>query len=257
MKKPILVLFSVLILGAGVAYARPATTSPATASAIKLYKAGDYTQAYVRFSELVKKDPSNALAYYYLGMSSVQLGKVDEAIVNYNKAANLSPNGILGRYAKKGVKCAEDPLTCHDDDNIQKNDDTPEDIFIKGSFGSGLSEKARGVYEQQKLESIKRKMNRQEDIAPQKFRDYKDFSSQAPSNEEIADAIKTLNAAGLTNVLGSQNYSDAAYMLGEQNNTNSIDMINALFGNNRGSVGSDLNPQIIQALLTTQMTASF
>ncbi len=258
MKKPILVLLSVLVLGtmATVVSAKPATTSPATAAAIKLYKSGNYTQSYVTFSEIVKKDPSNALAYYYLGMSSVQLGKKDEAIDNYSKAVELSPNGILGSYAKKGIKCAEDPLTCHDIPATVKTEETEEDKFIRSKFGSGLSNYARGVHEKQKIENIKREMNRNDDLPPQRFKEYKDFSSQGPTNDEIVSALRTLQAAGLTNVLNNQDYSDISYMMGTQTNPNNYEMLNALLGGNRGN-NANLNPQIIQSLLTTQMTAGF
>ena len=247
-----------LVLGTMVVNAKPATTSPATAAAIKLYKSGNYIQSYLSFSEIVKKDPSNALAYYYLGMSSVQLGKKDEAIDNYSKAVELSPNGILGSYAKKGIKCAEDPVTCHDTPvSTKKSEDTPEDKFIKGAFGSGLSNSARGVHEKQKIENIKREINRNDDLSPQKFKEYKDFSSYAPTNDEIVSALKTLQAAGLTNMLGGQNYSDISYMLGTQSsNSNNYDVLNALLGGN-GGVNANINPQIIQSLLTTQMTAGF
>lgn len=260
MKKPILILLSVIVLGtmASVVNAKPATTNPVTAAAIKLYKAGNYTQAYVSFSEIVKKDPSNALAYYYLGMSSVQLGKRDEAIDNYTKAADLSPNGILGSYAKKGIRCAEDPISCHEDSNDnQKSEETAEDRFIKSKFGSGLSEQARGVHERQRIENIKREINRNNELPPQRFKEYKDFSSQAPSNDEIVSALKTLQAAGLTNVIGGQDYSELSYMLGNQNNTNNnYEMLNLLMGGNRAA-NANLNPQLIQSLLTTQMTAGF
>ena len=242
---------------ATVVNAKPATTSPATAAGIKLYKAGNYTESYTTFSQLVKKDPSNALAYYYRGMTSVQLGKKDEAIDNYTKAVELSPNGILGSYAKKGIKCAEDPLTCHEVPKEEgENADTAEDKFIRGSFGSGLSNQARGVYEKQKIDNIKREMNRNNEIPPQRFKEYKDFSSQGPTNDEIVSALKTLQAAGFTNILGGQNSSDIAYMMDSQNNTNNYEVLNMLFGKNSGS-NANINPQIIQSLLTTQMTAGF
>ena len=259
MKKTILVLLSILILGtmATVVNAKPATTSPATAAAIKLYKAGNYTQSYLTFSDLVKKDSSNALAYYYLGMSSVQLGKIEEAINCYNKVVELSPKGVLGSYAKKGIKCAYDPLTCHSEPAEKPNsNDTEEDKFIKGKFGLGLSEQAQGVHERQKIESIKRDINRNDDIPPQRFKEYKDFSSQGPSNEEIVSALRTLQAAGFNNFTGGQDFSDISYVLGTQGNYNNNEMLNLLLGGNRNT-GANINPQIIQSLLTTQMTAGF
>ena len=262
MKRLIPALFAILIVtsSVGMVFAKPATTSPATAAAIKLYKAGNYTQSYVTFTDLVKKDPSNALAYYYLAMSSVQLGKKEEAISNYEKVVEMSPNGVLGSYAKLGIRCTEDPIGCHEPvkDNSPSTD-TDEDKFIKGKFGSGFSINARGAYEKQKIENIKREINRSNDIAPQKFKDYKDFSSYEPTNEEIAEALKILQKAGFNDIIGSRNYgNDLSYLLGAQDNTNKSDyaMLNMLFSNGRSGT-ADLNPQVIQSLLNAQMTANF
>lgn len=261
MKKILLLLLGITILSAYTCEvsARPKPTSPATSAAIKLYKSGNYTQSYLTFSNIVKKDPSNALAYYYLGMSSVQLGKKDEAMKNYEKAISLSPEkGLLASYAKLGLRCIDDPVGCR---NPLKDEsgDNEEDKFIKSSFGSGLSDKARGVYEQQKIQNIMREINRSDEIAPQKFKDYKDFSSQAPSNEEISAAIQTLQKAGFNDMITPQGYnSDLLYMLSLQNNESKnnpdYQMMNLLM-NNRGL--SNLNPQVIQTLLTNQMTSSF
>lgn len=259
MKKTIIILLGILLFAAttNITNAKTSTKSPATAAAIKLYKSGNYTQSYLSFSDIVKKDPSNGLAYYYLGMSSVQLGKKEEAIENYNRAIELSPNGVLGSYAKRGILCMENPIACRNPEALENKDETPEDKFIKSKFGSGFSNKARGAYELQKIENMKREINRSDDVAPQKFRDYKDFSSQAPTNEEIVSAIRTLQSAGI-NAFPNNDYSDISLMLGTQNNTNNsgYDVFNMLFSNNNAR-GANIDPQIIQSLLTTQMTASF
>ena len=262
MKKSILVILGVIIFTASVnsVMAKPAATKPETAAAIRIYKAGDYTQSYSRFSEIVKKDPSNALAFYYLGMSSIQIGKKNEGIENYNRAIELSPNGIVGNYAKKGIRCAEDPYSCNATSAAENVDDQADDRFIKGVFGSGFSEQARGAYEKQKIENIKREINRKDDIDPQKFKDYKDFSSQAtPTDEEIVAAIRTLQKAGLGNYTGVPDYNaDLSYLLGTDNKSNKtdFDMLNLLLNGKKSDI-SNLNPQIIQSLMTAQMTANF
>ena len=261
MKKTILGVLSVIIFAGSVscAFAKTAVTKPETAAAIKIYKAGDYTQSYSRFSEIVKKDPSNALAFYYLGMSSIQIGRKDEGIDNYNRAIELSPNGMVGNYAKKGIKCAEDPYSCNATSAAENIDDQEDDKFIKGIFGTGFSEQARGAYERQKIENIKREINRRDDIDPQKFKDYKDFSSQAPTDEEIVTAIRTLQSAGINVFNGMQNYnSDISYLLGSENKSNgsNYEMLNLLLNGKQGDI-SKLNPQVIQSLMSAQMTANF
>ena len=262
MKKTILAILSILVvtLSINCVSAKMAKTSPETAAAIKLYKAGDYTQSYVKFSDIVKKDPSNGLAHYYLGMSSIQLGKKEEGIESYNKAVELSPNGILGSYAKQGIRCAEEPFVCHDAPDKNKADESPEDKFIKSTFGSGFSDQARGTFEKQKIENMMREINRSDDISPTRFKDYKDFSSQAaPTDEEVVAAIRVLQKAGLGDYIGGHGYnSDISALLGTQQNSNSADyaMLNLLFNGN-GISNANVNPQLLQSLFTSQMTANF
>lgn len=250
MKKQILVLLSVLICSMSLPLVEAKTAAtPAVNSAIKLYKARNYSESYTALQGIVKKDPSNALAYYYLAMSSAQLGKKDEAIENYNKVLVLSPNGQLGRYAQKGKTCLTEPDRCHE----EVSEESAEDKFIKGAFGSGFSEKVRSDYEKHKIENLMREMNRSNDITPQKFKDYKDFSSEVPTNDEIVAALRVLQRAGFNNVLGNNaNMADLSMLTGNQY-SNDYAMLNMLTGKN----DSSLNPQVIQSLLTNQMTLGF
>ena len=259
MKKTILGLLSLVVLFATINVASAKVTAPnsQTAEAIRLYKSGNYTQSYFAFSKITSKDSSNALAAYYLGMSAAQLGRKEEAISNYEKAASLSPNSILSRYAKQGIRCAEDSSKCREHSFVTSDpDETAEDKFIRSIYG--FTEKARGTHEKERLENIKREMNRDSDLPPQKFREYKDFSSQAPTNEEIVSAMRVLQRAGMSNFVGNSSYAyDIDNLAGIQQNSNNADydMLKFLFGRNSNS--SNLNPQVIQSLLTTQMTTSF
>ena len=124
------------------ACAKTATSNSTLANAIRLYKAGNYSQSYIAFNNIVKRDPSNAVAYYYLAMTSAQIGKEDEAIANYEKVIHLSPNGQLGRYATKGKTCLETPDKCH-----EESEESADERFIQSRFGSGFSDKARSEYE--------------------------------------------------------------------------------------------------------------
>ena len=254
MKKTMLRILSVLILMASVnvAYAKVKATSPETAQAIKYYKAGNYTQSYITCTEIIKKDPANALAQYYLAMSNVQLGNKEEAINAYNNVISLSEKSILSSYAKKGKRCIETPSMCHEPEK-PLIEETPEDKFIKGIYGSGFSQKARGIHEREKIENLKREINRNEELSPDKFRGYKDFSSYAPTNDEIVAALRTLQRAGLSDAAFGNN-SDIYGILGADNSGRNYEMLNMLY--NKGGA-TELSPQVIQALLSTQMTASF
>lgn len=249
MKKYILLLMTVLICTSTINFASAKTTSnSALANAIRLYKSGNYSQSYIAFNTIVKKDPSNAVAYYYLAMTSAQIGKKDEAISNYEKVITLSPNGQLGRYATKGKTCLETPDKCH-----EESEESATDKFIQGKFGSGFSEKARSDYEKNKIENLMREMNRGNDVTPQKFKDYKDFSSEVPTNDEIVAALRVLQRAGFSDILNN-NVNEMSLLTGNNENYNNNAMLNMLMGGNNNS---SLSPQVIQSLLTNQMSVGF
>ena len=256
MKKTIIAILSVLVLTsfANVSSAKSSTNNSTIASAIRQYKGKNYTQSYLTLSEYVNKDPSNSVAYYYLAMSAAQLGKKNEAIENYNKVLSLSPSGQLEYYAQKGKTCLQDPKKC----NAPASKDAELDNFIRGRFGSGFSEEARSIYEKQKIENLMREINREDEISPSKFKEYKDFSSQAkPTDEEIVAALRTLQNAGFGDIINHNGYaSDLSLLTGKSETAgNEYEMLNMLLGRKSGM--SNLSPQVIQSLLTNQMTASF
>ena len=82
MKKSIIALLSVLICLSTITYteAKSTTSNSSLASAIKLYKSGNYSQTYEVLHKIVEKDPSNAVACYYLAMTSAQIGRKGESI---------------------------------------------------------------------------------------------------------------------------------------------------------------------------------
>ncbi len=252
MKKFAAVLLGFLLLMSTVNIAvAKAVSNSALSTGIRAYKSGNYVQSYTIFNDIVKKDPSNALAYYYLAISCVQVGRKSEAIDNYEKVLNLSPRGQLKYYALKGKTCLESPDKC----NELLEGETDMDKFIRSRFGTGFSKEVRSDYEKHKIENLMREMNRGKDISPQEFKDYKDFSSEVPTNDEIVAALRTLQNAGLGGYIGNNYGSDFSFLTGEQNNS-SNDMLRLLLGNQK-SGNTNLSPQVIQAMLSSQMYTGF
>ena len=253
MKKFVMILIGIMILGLSIniAEAKYKATSPELAAAIKLYKAKNYSASYVALNKIVEKDPSNALAYYYLGMTSAQMGNKQEAINNYSKVITLSPNGRVGLYAKKGKRCLEEASSCReteeDRDELSK--------FIYGKYGNGFSEEALKVHEKERIENMKREINREDSIEPQRFKEYRDFSSEVPTNDEIVNAIRTLQKAGINMPMNNGYNSEYAMLTGNYNNNNEYEILNLLMGNKNGS--ANINPQLIQSMLTSQMSTGF
>lgn len=251
MKKKLLTILSIMVLCSAfsTAFAK-STMTPELAQVIKLYKAGNYTQCYLKVDNVIKNDPSNALAYYYKAISATKIGKKEEAITNYDKAITLAPKkSNLSKYATKGKKCLETPDKCNEP---EITDETEKFIKTRGKL---FSDGVKGQYEKLKIENMMREINREEDIAPEKFKEYKDFSSMnnntesMPTNDEIVAAIRVLQKAGLYNNNGfGSGYSELSLLNESPNNESS--MLD-LMGN------TSVSPQVIQALLTRSNSLGF
>lgn len=81
-------LLSVLVAAAAAAQTPPPATAPAAprASADAAYLAKDYARAAVAFAAVVAADPTDAVAWYRLGVSHEMLGKLPEARKDFNEA---------------------------------------------------------------------------------------------------------------------------------------------------------------------------
>lgn len=246
-KKLAAVLFAIAITAGSMSFAAKVATNSDLAEAIKLYKAGNYSECYFKLDKAVKSNPANPLCYYYKAMTAAQVGKKEEAIANYEKTLALtSENSNLARYATKGKSCLEDPEKCQ-----SAMYDDADDKFIRSYSASGFSEEARSMFEKLKIEQMMRDMNRNDDINPQRFREYKDFSSmntpsEMPNDAEIVAAIKTLQKAGMMN-FGNDMYSDLSLLTGSNNSNSMFNMIN----------NGNLNPQLIQAMFANNMSLGF
>ena len=105
MKKNLIIVASLIFFGIGANSVNSQDFSATSLSeAISLYKAGNYAQCYTLLTDVLETDTANALAYYYMAITSAQVGKKSEAIENYNKVLNLTTvNNNLRRYAEKCI----------------------------------------------------------------------------------------------------------------------------------------------------------
>ncbi len=244
MKKKFMILLSILVLSSAIniAYSKPASKNE-LATAIRMYKTGNYTQCYTTLNNVIKKDPSNAVAYYYLGMTASRIGKKDEAIANYERVLSLTAAGQnINAYAEKGKRCLENPSKCQ-----ETSIENSLDEFISNISRKNISDEVKSDYERLKIDQLKRDINKGDSITPQKFKEFKDFSSmnnEMPSNDEIVAAIRVLQRAGIGNSFDN----DFSMLTG--NNSQQAQLLNMLGGNS-------MNPQLIQALLTNNMSLGF
>lgn len=114
-------------------------------SAIAKYKAANYTGCLQELFSVTIKEPSNALAYYYMAMAYTHLNMQTEAVEAYEKVISLNPNTYLTEYATKGRDCltggpaciSADAVAAGNSQETEAEDDL--DKFVNSPYGNGLS----------------------------------------------------------------------------------------------------------------------
>ena len=210
---------------------------------INLYKGQNYLGCIDASDKIIEQNPSNIFAYYYKGLANLQLGKKDDAIRAFEQVIILNSNETLVEYAQKATACINNPEDC----SKYEKEVSELDAFIKS--GKFYSESVQSEVNKKKLERIKENIN--DELSPKK--------GEMPTNDEIANAVKTLAKLGINPLAGiSTNYSNPQMMemnmlLGNNpygNNTNMLPML--LMNQNNDK---QLSPELIQTMMMSQMPA--
>lgn len=210
------------------------------------YKAHNYLGCIQDSFTITKTNPSNVYAYYYRGMSYAQLGKKEAAITAFKQVQSLNSNKVLVQYAKKGEACLTSADACAA--YTQKSDEL--DQFIKSNKFYDKSVQAE--VNKKKLDRIKDNIN--DELGPNTNK------SEAPSNEEIANAVKTLAKLGYNPMTAMGSYSNPEMMQmnmmlgdgnGQQNNMNN--MLPYLLMSQGQNGSKNISPEMIQTMMMSQM----
>lgn len=292
MKKQLLRLIAVLIMMTQVyACAMAASSSKSYLNtAIRKYKIGNYTGCLQDTQSIVKRDPSNAVAYYYMAMSYAQAGKRDEAIKTYSRVLSLKPNARLSEYATTGKRCLETPDKCRPETGTSSDIDK----LIAAPFSDGLSNTVRTDVERIHLNNVKNQINSGKDLDDYQLRKFKEYGNnrskvetnettaqKQPTNDEIVAALKVLTQAGL-NPYGQTTanpYAQAAVnpytqamnespeiaqlnmLMGEngqsKNNNGMMNMMPFVLAQNKNGTNNGYSPQLMQAVLMNSMMPDF
>lgn len=246
-------------------------------SAVAKYKAGNYVGCLQELFSLTKRQPTNAMAYYYMAMAYTHVDMQDEAIEAYEKVISLNPNSYLMDYAEKGRDCLTDGPKCKPEEVTEELDEL--DKFIKAPYGNGLSPELNNEVKQKQLNNIKETINKKEDLENRDIQKIRDFDTKQnnqssieetekiamASDEEILQAVKTLKDAGLNITVQEENsynqfaqYQDPRMaemsMLLGGNNNNGNNMMNMLpMLMNKAQNGENIDPRFMQAMMMNSM----
>ena len=257
MKKLILNLTLIAFLATALgAYAAPVPNAQIKAL-IRKYKAKDYVGCVQDSQTLLKKDPSNAAVLYYQGLSLYQLGRTDKATIAFNAVILLNSNAVLTDYATKAIHCINNDDECKP--QTEEGKDSDLDKFINSNKFYGNSVQAD--LNQKKLNQMKQNIN-------DTIKNNDNQKSEMPTNDEIAEAVKTLAKIGINPFGGGMNGMNPAAMtpesaqmmqmnmlLGNNTNNNQMNMLPMLLMNQEN--GAKLSPEVIQTMMMSGMSNDF
>lgn len=256
--------------------------TPQIRQAINCYKVKNYTSCLQILKNVEKKEPYNSVVTYYLGLANLKLGKKDEALNYFKSTSLLDPYSVVGKYAKQTMESINNPEAIND---IKVEIDEVSS-FIKS--GKKVAPEVINQMSRQRLEAEKEEINsdvkkQTEELKRQQIRERQrqninnNMSSNEPTNDEIAQAVKTFQKLGLNpfNSQGAQNYSQMtpqqrqqmqsinndmmqlSMLMGQANNNSNNNMMNMLpfmmMQNNSPNSNFKMTPEMIQTMMMSQM----
>ena len=222
MLKKFLITVSVIILGTNLAFCA-SSNSILIKTGISQYKAKNYSGCIYTMKDVIKNDPSNAMAHYYTAIAYARLGDKTKAIEYYTKVINLNSNVTLTSYSKQGLEAINNGYVYNNqnlqaDKYVQENskyavnpditkqlkllelERTKEEINTK-VHAPKIATPSVKTEEKEAADKDKTTTEKEKTAEPEK----KSLNTQ-PSDAEIAQAVKTLAAIGINPLqLGNTN----------------------------------------------------
>lgn len=282
LKIVLLLLLSIIIISSGVVFADEMQD---LTCGIEAYKSGNYTECITKMKSVVQDDPTSAVAYYYLGLAYTKIDEKISAVQNYNKVINLGSDATLVALAKKGKQSIGGEKKVEKiEKQIEEIEEVEEEynpIFNDTVVDSGKQSKPQNQSET-KTEPKTTKVIKASDYAQkdkaQSGAKFEFDPNREPTNDEIVNAIKILQKAGLlqngASAITGGNQQMSGYQKMPQQAMPQMDsrtqqmysmmqMMNN--GNNNNGMmnmmpymnGGKVDPQVMQMMLMQQMMPNF
>lgn len=263
---------------------------PSVNVAINKYKMKNYVGCIQDLKTLEKRDPSNVIIHYYLADAYMKIGDTANATSQFDKVIALNSVPSLTSYSIQAKNCMSGTSDCkyvklNSDQvgelikdpqnyintikdktvtNTVSNDNAEIEKLIRGKYNSRIHPEANKVIINTLLKQEKHDMN----VSVDKFK------SEAPTNDEIAEAVKVLAKAGINPIQQnnsafnpyanwSQNpdYASLNMMLGDNqqtynNNNNMMNMLPFIMQQSQNG-NKQMSQEMIQTMMTSQMMPNF
>lgn len=235
-------------------------------SLIEKYKEKNYVGCIQEAQSKMQQDNPNPVAMYYMALSYTQIGDVKAALDLYDEILKLKPSDTLAECAVRGRDCLIGGPACPNigvdgaeiDAQVQEY---KENATLINENITDLKElPAMLAQEQEEIQEVTPIKPQEEVVAEQPV--------TAPNNEEVAQAIKTLQNAGITlslqpnatqfNTGYNSEMAQISMLLGNNNGNNqdrSFDMLPYMMAQSQSNPGQ-YNPQMLQAMMMNYMMPS-
>jgi tetratricopeptide (TPR) repeat protein len=253
-----------------------AASVPSLSDGIEAYKNGNYEDCISKMKYIVKDDPTSVIGYYYLGLAYSKTGQKLLAIQNYNKVINLNSDSTMTALARQG----KNSLGLKTVSKIENQLEQIEEEIKEDSYNPILEDentKTGKLDAQNKAENISEPQKAPQTTHVIKASEYAKASQPSqnnsqPTNDEIVNAIRTLQRAGILqngqipNMGGMQNQMPMMDARTQQMNAMLMMMNNGNNGNNMNMMqqmmpymnnGGKVDPQMVQMMLMNQMMPNF
>jgi len=233
MIKRFLIIFAMFFLGINSAFCA-SSNSALVKQGIAQYKAKNYAGCVYTMKDVIKNDPSNAMAHYYCAIAYARLGDKTEAINYYTKVVNLNSNATLTSYSKQGLDAINNGFA-YNTQNAQADKFVQENY--KNSINPDITKQLKLMELERTKEDINKRVHAPKITTPSaeekavtedkdKEKDTKketetktekqSYNSQ-PTDAEIAHAVRTLAAIGVNPLqIGGMNAQMAQYQQNPQ-----------------------------------------
>ena len=248
-------------------------------SLITKYKEKNYVGCIQEAQSKMQQDNPNPVAMYYMALSYTQIGDVKAALDIYDAILKLKPGDTLTECAIRGRDCLiggpSCPNTGIEGADIDAQVQEYKNSTLLNDSTTDITEPIAQILDEQELKTLpdmlvdSSKKKSSEPIVEEKTEpEVIATQTSEPTNDDVAQAIKTLKNAGIAVTLqpavipvSPQNYnSEMAQMsmlLGGNNGyqNRSFDMLPYMMMQSQNNP-SQYNPQMVQAMMMNYMMPS-
>lgn len=232
------------------------TPSQSLKPIIVKYKQKNYTGAMQDLEELVKKEPHNTYAKYYLALCYTRLGFREEAKILYTEVIKKDENLALSHYSQFAIDCLDDPSNpvCNPKAASQEEEiraENPSDIDLFIQSGRRIHPTVVDKLTKEKMErKLEEDEYRRKQLEEEKQRANYTSNATIPTNEEIASALNTLSKIGIN----PYNQFNPLAQAQQFNQYGAMGLNNYGYNNNFNNPMNATNPDLARMLIYSQMT---